>query len=227
MAAFSQDQLSDLREKAIRYIEEREGIMIPCRKLFRDKTEKYYADILKSTGIMETYEKDLHGDQRSPANVEKLKGLFFGIIANKRDRTSIYGPKRFSFDVTNLIDANTRLYFTDFYCVPGKNHPRPHYVSLVITRKGSEADRFCRIHLLSLIMDDNRFFKVLDIERNVAEVIQCDNLHVELYHTEDVNVADMLQNKKASLGRVEMKRGMTGKRQPKLKSPECAYCNLD
>ena len=71
MAAYSRNQLSDSSEKAIRYIEERQGIMIPCRKLFRDEKEKYHDDILKSTGIMEKYEKDLHGDQRSPANVGK------------------------------------------------------------------------------------------------------------------------------------------------------------
>jgi hypothetical protein len=224
MAAYSEDQLKRLSEKAEHYIARRGGTMKPRRELVRDKTAQYYYNITTTTGIMETYEKDVHGDPRSPVNVSRLKGLFFGVL---NDNESIYGDVRLSLPVTNLIDANTRLYFTDFYCVPGKNQPRPHYVTLVITRVGSAADRFCRRCLLSLDLRDNPFFKVLDFRRNVSEVVRCGHFHVELYYAEDVDIKGLLFSGRAFLGGVKMRNGMTSKRRPQPKSVRCPHCNLN
>ncbi|KAK2141368.1 hypothetical protein LSH36_1111g01015 [Paralvinella palmiformis] len=69
MAAYSEDQLKRLSEKAEHYIARRGGTMKPLRELVRDKTAQYYYNITTTTGIMETYEKDVHGDPRSPVNV--------------------------------------------------------------------------------------------------------------------------------------------------------------
>ena len=227
MEAYTQEELLLLCEKADYYIRARKGVMKPCRELVRDKTAEYYFGVLNaSRGIMKPYPKDIHGDPRSPVNVAKLDGLFFG-FASKNNKDSIYGEVRFSLPVTKLIDNDCRLYFTDFYCVPGKRQPRPHYVTLVITRAGSEADLFCQTHLLSLDMYDNPFFNILDYRANVAEVIRCSHLHVELYYTEDVHVREMAINGQAWLTGVKLRDGISGIRQPQRKQPRCPCCNLN
>jgi hypothetical protein len=124
----------------------------PCNWLYRNQSESYFESILRNNrGLMEVVIKDNSGDPGSPIN-GKLKGLFF--MARNEDgqpqRNSPFGPCRLQVPPEVLLDVNTNLYFTDFYCMQGVTH----YVTLVATKQGSEADDFCSSRLLPLSLDD-------------------------------------------------------------------------
>jgi len=84
---------------------------------------------------MKTLVKDASGDERSPINGE-ISGLFFlaNIDYNGEPLDALpFGSTRL------LVQPRMLVYFADFYCMNGKDH----YVTLVLTRPGSEADRLC------------------------------------------------------------------------------------
>ena len=226
-SSYKQRELTQLMEKAELYKISHNGSLKYCSNLFRDKTENYYDAIISGSGIMEPYEKDSHGDPRSPINVHRLKGLFFNACVDpKKNKHSIYGTKRLNMQPTGLMDSSTRLYFADFYCVPGKGFRiRPHYVTVVMTTSGTREDKFCRDNLVALDVENNPFLCITKSYPDMynMEALSCGGLNLEIYYTNGINI---LNDKTATLQNVALKSNATGKRNPKAKSPKCPYCNI-
>jgi hypothetical protein len=146
----SVEDLRSLRDKARNYCDGKSTS--PCNWLYRNQSKPYFEDILRNKrGLMEVVTKDYSGDPGSPIN-GNLKGLFF-MARNENGQPqekSPFGPCRLQVPPEVLLDVNTNLYFTDFYCMRGETH----YVTLVATKRGSAADAFCRSRLLLLSLDD-------------------------------------------------------------------------
>ena len=227
---YTQRELTQLMEMAETYKISHNGSLKYCSNLFRDKTEDYYDAIISGSGIMEPYKKDSHGDPRSPINVHKLNGLFFNACVDPNmNKQSIYGMKRLNIKPTGLVDSSTKLYFADFYCVPGKGFRiRPHYVTVIMTISGTSADEFCRNNLVELDVENNPFLCIRksDLEMYNMEALDCRGLHLEIYYTNGIKVSNMLGEKTATLQDVSLMANMTGTRNPKAKSPMCTYCNI-
>ena len=59
-----------------------------------------------------------------------------------------------------LNPGQVRLYFADFYCNKKFATNKLHYVTLVLCKRGSQADEFCEGRLLSFDLFDNPFLRV-------------------------------------------------------------------
>lgn len=148
-------QLSELHRKAITYAGSKS---VPVKCLYRNKPRKDFDEILSEhNGIMKPYVKDKSGDPGSPIN-GRLNGLFFtasvkpGSKTGEVDTRSSFGDTRLCIPTEDLNLPDRNLYFVDFYCM---KTPKLHYVTLVVTLKDSEADRFCSRRLLPLSFDDS------------------------------------------------------------------------
>lgn len=139
---------------------------------------------------MEVYIKDNSGDRGSPINGQ-IKGLFFmatvepGSTTGQPTRVSAFGGTRLLIPAETLLGMAPNLYFADFYCMRG----RFHYVTLVMTRHGSEADTYCSQRLPQLSVHDrsrNPFLFYDDYSQ--LQVSTRDHLHVELLFTEDLDI---------------------------------------
>jgi hypothetical protein len=193
-----------------------------CDVLTRDKTNKYYKDILQGSGVMYPYKKDRHGDPRSPINDGIFNGCFFAVCTDPNmSRDSIYGECRLTVQAQSLIGLNVNLYFADFYCV--NQRCRPHYVTLVVTENGTHADTFCRQHLISLDKWSNQF---LVISGTVVLVRENPGVYIEIFFTRSLDIGRMLDAGVATLTKVPLKTGMTGRRNPRPKNPRCSACNI-
>ncbi|XP_048240577.1 uncharacterized protein LOC124145244 isoform X2 [Haliotis rufescens] len=165
------------------------------KHFYRNKPRPYFGDILYNhDGVMKAYLKDHNGDQGSPIN-GKLNGLFFSasvqFSTGKVPSTSCFGDKRLYVPADVLFDMDTCLYFTDFYCTSSRG---PHYVTLVMTRKGSDADVFCQTRLRQLNPFNNPF---LYKENSVYgwQVFTCTCsvcLNIEVFYTENVDIGWLL-----------------------------------
>ena len=154
---FSKNDLKRLENKASEYV----SIFTPefrdIEVFYRNKPPDYFANIQKyNGGVMEPLLKDNNGDPQCPAN-GRIKGLFF--MGKKKDDglpdASPFGAMRVIVPVYMILNDNSNLYFSDFWC-----HKTTHYISLVITKNGSEADRFCRSNLLELDLKTNDYLRV-------------------------------------------------------------------
>ncbi|VDK21073.1 unnamed protein product, partial [Anisakis simplex] len=156
---FSQDELSELYNKATRWSNQK---MTQLTNLTRCKPHEYFDDIQNNHGgLMRTYLKDLNGHEASAIN-GKLKGLFFAARLWSQysfggGSYSFFGDRRLTIPIERLIERpeQTNLYFADFYC----NYTQ-HYVTIVVTKEGSMADCFCAEHLIKMEIDANPFFTV-------------------------------------------------------------------
>ncbi|XP_071118372.1 phytanoyl-CoA hydroxylase-interacting protein-like [Haliotis cracherodii] len=117
-------------------------------------TSDYFKDLVT---MMPTV-KDNGGDPRCPIN-GKLSGVFFGVTLWKGILPTIspYGDTRVQVPLEQVFDESARLYFADFYCMSGKRHN--HYVTLVLTKAYSPADKFCQQHLIPLDERNNIFLR--------------------------------------------------------------------
>lgn len=166
----------------------------PCVWLYRNKPPKYFEDILLNRGgIMEVYVKDNSGDPGSPIN-GRIHGLFFmasvqrGSQTGEPDRWSAFGSCRLCIPVEELLLTAPRLYFADFYCMRSNKR---HYVTLVMTKPGSSADRFCADRLLSLkVVYPNCNPFLFEDFCGQFRVSAKNNLYVEVLYTEDIDVRD-------------------------------------
>ena len=159
----------------------------PCKWLYRNRWEEYFEEIdTTCDGIMEVYIKDNSGDQASPIN-GKLNGLFFMAknVNGQPPRESPFGRIRLQVPAQVLLSHAPNLYFTDFYCMGG----RIHYVTIVMARPDSDADKFCRTRLLPLNLDDNPFLYRSRLKLFTANRKQ---LCIELFYTEDININDLI-----------------------------------
>ena len=110
-----------------------------------------------------------------------------------------------------MLDASANLYFADFYC-----NNRAHYVTLVLTKPGTDTDRFCEKNLIKLDTRHNDF-----LWRSATdEVFVTKTVWVEVLHTEDVDLSSPLCSFSVVEGRG------TSKPAGLPKNPDCDRCNL-
>ena len=135
---------------------------------------------------MVPYIKDMSGDQRSPIN-GRIDGLFFMANLDRNSSNperlppcSPFGSMRLIVPTQKLFSLTNKLYFSDLFCM------KDHYVSLVITKAGSQADLYCQSHLLPLDVYNNPYLQ-LDSSGNVF-ALHKPGLWVEVMYTETVNV---------------------------------------
>lgn len=214
--------LKDIRELHNRAVRHAAGSSLPCNVLYRNKNPEYFEDILRdNNGIMETYEKDNSGDPASPINL-RISGLcFMASVSNKTKKPfkkSYFGSRRICIPAQEMLRMAPKLYFSDYYCMSKEGS---HYVTLVMTRPDSDADKFCENRLLPLDYHDriNNPFLFYD-DANQLRVAVNAGLRVEVLFTEDIDI------RKYELKTVKTKGKGSSTPGGKCKYSPCAVCNL-
>lgn len=163
----SKEHLAKLQEKAETYcrIHALTPKTYPITQMYRNKPRHYFDDIMyNKNGVMEKYLKDNNGDPYSAIN-NKISGLFFSGSLNTRETNPPQRPPNFSFfgeirlfiPAEELFTSDIRMYFADFFC-----HYTVHYVTVVLTKTGSDDDKFCEERLIELDLQKNPFFTVTE-----------------------------------------------------------------
>ena len=147
-----------LHEAALKFIDSQCGLhrWSEFGTLVRCKPREYYAEITaRPDHSLQPYLKDQNGHAASAINGH-LEGLFFS-INTRRVETSPFGEIKFEIAAQELLNRlEHRIYFADFYCNCGKEESGglqqrtasilPHYITLVVCRRNSKSDEFCREH---------------------------------------------------------------------------------
>lgn len=223
----SMDDYKQLYILALEYLYGKNTSAQQCKPIeffYRNKSEQYYKDILKSTsGEMIPYTKDNNGDQGSIIN-GAINGLFYSTLLGPKSKPppiSFYGPVRLHLKANIIFTENCNIYFSDFYC-----HYEQHYVTIVLTRKGSPEDDFCNTHLLMMDKDDNPFMKLSRNINGLKTVMATMGVVVEVFYTESVNIRSLLQWGHGYMSKtVLMGRGRS-KPEGIPKNENCNKCNL-
>uniref|UniRef100_A0A915DDH4 Uncharacterized protein n=1 Tax=Ditylenchus dipsaci TaxID=166011 RepID=A0A915DDH4_9BILA len=182
-ATFSKEEMHNLYEMAVKFA----GDMLhPYKNLYRCKPKRYYDSIYHVEGrIMKPYLKDNNGQSACPIN-GVLHGLFFSARLKDNGQlphSSPFGEVRMQVPVEKLLNGDkVNMYFSDFYC-----NKKMHYVTLVICKKGSDSDRFCRDHLLLLSPTNNNFLKVVEGQNGKSFCVNL-KVWVEIYYTEEISL---------------------------------------
>ncbi|XP_046568065.1 phytanoyl-CoA hydroxylase-interacting protein-like isoform X2 [Haliotis rubra] len=182
---------------------------------YRNKPSSYFDDIKdKHNNIMEPYLKDHGGDPRCPIN-GRLKGLFFNVTlqGGTIPHKSPFGARRVKLPLSEVFNDSANLYFADFYC----KRSRIHYVTLVLTRSGSDADRFCQQHLLKLDPQGNRY---LSKKSSIYKTLDRDAVHVEVMYTESVDLTNRDLTSTPTIGQGQSTPGGIPK------TVGCSICNV-
>jgi hypothetical protein len=69
------------------------------------------------------------------------------MFQNDLPTVSPFGERRIKLKAEILFNESKNVYFSDFYCMYAAS---AHYVSLVVTTPGSDADAFCRQYIVPL-----------------------------------------------------------------------------
>jgi len=159
-----------------------------CTWFYRNKSRRYFDKVSSEHGgVMKAYLKDASGDVRAPINGE-IKGLFFmsKVQFGEPQLQSPFGNTRLLVRADILLGLAPNVYFADYYCLNRKEH----YVTLVLARPGSHADRLCQQRLPRRNIHDKNaspfLFAVGD------EVFVSSGVMVELFFTEDLDVGGLL-----------------------------------
>ncbi|XP_046365375.2 phytanoyl-CoA hydroxylase-interacting protein-like [Haliotis rufescens] len=197
-----------------------EGSIDTVSTLYRNKPSSYFDDIRQNhNNIMEPYLKDNGGDQRCPIN-GRLKGLFFNVTLRNGHLPDMspFGDTRVKMPLSEVFDDSANLYFADFYCKPSRR--RVHYVTLVLTHSGSQADSFCQTHLLKLDSYTNIYLRKKPYLSGTYETLDRPAVHVEVMYTEAVNMTHRVLSLTSTFGQGHSTRG--GIR----KTVGCSICNV-
>ncbi|CAO4360489.1 unnamed protein product [Caenorhabditis nigoni] len=187
-SVFSHQEFAYLHLKCAIFIDTNQQIpqMQEISVVYRCKPKEYWDQIqTHCQRMMYKYSKLVNGQ---PANLlnGRLAGLFFSTYIKSDGslpKTSLFGDVRFSMPAGILLDPRVhRLYFGDFYC-----RQRRHYVTLVVTRKGSEADMYCFLNLLSLHPLFNPYLKIIYEDNGNWRFFVATALTVDLFYTENVH----------------------------------------
>ena len=183
-----------------------------CNVFYRNKPFDYFTECYKNNNIMRMYMKDNNGDPASIINGQ-INGLFFAMSVDPQTGQppdwSFFGPERVSIPATAMLTRNSNLYFADFYC-----NDKAHYVTVVLTRPGSQTDHFCEEKLIKLDTGDNDF-----LFRN-NKVFVTKKVWIEVLFTEDVDLSSPLCSFSVVEGRGTSRPGGLPK------NPKCDKCNL-
>ena len=164
---------------------------LPVRFGYRNKSHLYFDQIKHCrSNIMEVYIKDNNGDPGCPINGQ-INGLFFAVRPEPSTMTipteSLFGNVRIILPIEKLVESCPNFYFADFYC-----HKKIHYLTLVATKPNSQADQFCRDHLLEISLDNNPFFfheaSLKYFFTRATEFYCCKEPRVEILYTENVDL---------------------------------------
>ena len=201
-------------QKAEHYISSTFPNYTRTTQAYRNSSEDYFNEIKNKDGIMRVSMTDYTGDQRNPMNGQ-IKGLYFGVTLFQGilPDKSPFGPTRVIVPLDKLITAETKAYFADFYCFNTGNH----YVRLVFTREGTEADRFCEKYLIQLNINDNPF-----LSKKSDAFYYCCALWVEFLYTENVDLNENYVRWEKNIQPYST--GWISRDKPKYM--ECSICNI-
>uniref|UniRef100_A0A183BQP4 PHYHIP_C domain-containing protein n=1 Tax=Globodera pallida TaxID=36090 RepID=A0A183BQP4_GLOPA len=195
-AIFSLEEMKVLMQKAINHTGTE---MQPFTFLYRCKPKIYWDYVVSETRAeMNVYGKDSNGQAASPINTAIsgrncffiiyffVLGLFFSARLDPKGHVptqSPFGEVRFMLPAYMLLQPHLNLYFADFYC-----NSKPHYVTVVVCREHSDADRLCRRTLLPLAPFDNPFLLFQHSTSPTTPVTYSANRNVwvEIYYTDNV-----------------------------------------
>ena len=225
----SKDDVDCLREAAAGILRSDRPFQFgvaPCKYLYRNKLEEYFKEMsTEGGGIMTTYLKDASGDKRSPINGE-ICGLFFNASARVDGQpfaTSPFGNTRVLINVEEIFSLMPNVFFADFFCM--RNKRDRHYVTIVLTKNGSSADKFCNRCLPELSLGSNPFLCKRDGQFWVSK-----DVYVEVFVTEDLNVKSMIERGVAEMQYNIPSTGMLGRTSQGgcagTKSTDCERCNI-
>lgn len=188
---FTKQELNEMRLKAIEFVHRREQRIAAIPYFYRNKSIKYFDAIMMndSDGIMYPNLKDNNGDRYSIVN-ENIEGIFFSALllpsTLKPPKTSIFGTRRLYVRSTLLLNENVKMYFADFYCYNNV----VHYVTIVLTKPGSESDQFCDKNLVQLNAYSNPFLQLTTLD-GVQKVLVTLNAVIEIFYTEPIDLMAM------------------------------------
>lgn len=223
----TKNEVSELQEAAEEYIDPRRPQYndAVCTYLYRNKSSEYFDEIFGDDGIMETYLKDASGDLRSPINGEIL-GLFFCANVNKQGQPFPYSPfgdTRLLIHIEDILRLTPNMFFADFYCM--QNNQEIHHVTIVLTKKGSFADNFCKRCLPRLDLNANPFlYRDAD-----GDIMVCTAVFVDVFVTENLNLNSMINRGVAEMEYDVPTKGLGKTSQggeKGVKTQNCAHCNI-
>ncbi len=158
------------------------------------------------------------GDLASPIK-GAIAGLFFGTNPSfgtgEPPVSSRYGNNRLLAPARYMLTELPNLYFADFFCMYST-----HYVTLVMTRPDSGADKFCREKLVKVDPKKNPFLCIDSQDKvTVSKVVW-----VEILYTQNVNVRK-IRHEGGAVREVEFDAERGGSRYIP-KNSGCEICNL-
>ncbi|XP_021365849.1 phytanoyl-CoA hydroxylase-interacting protein-like isoform X2 [Mizuhopecten yessoensis] len=179
----TQAEVVELYNKAVHFVSRRPPYSSYLSHFYRNKSEEYFNNIMRTDGVMHKYDKNWGGDQASTLN-KQVQGLFFSAVVDQVTRLlpdfSFFGPRRLHVPTYLLLNNNMNMYFSDFYC-----HRVNHKVQFVLTVKGSPTDHFCRKRLVLVDQTNNPF--LTRVRCGFTEIVRVTmNVTVEVFYTEDV-----------------------------------------
>ena len=213
IAVFTPQELQTLLTMAVDCTTRMAGNQFTDSVFYRNKPAHYFHNIkTNNNNIMTVYIKDNNGDPASIINGQ-IKGLFFA--TRNPQNVSHFGDRRVTIPATDMLTADSNLYFADFYC-----NRTAHYVTVVLTRPWSATDRFCQRNLIKLNITENAFLKRSCNSLEACEVRVTSGVWVEVFYTEDVD----LSRPECTFSTVRSTGTSTPGGLPK--NPDCEVCNL-
>ncbi|ELU13994.1 hypothetical protein CAPTEDRAFT_205419 [Capitella teleta] len=191
---------------------------------YRDTSEERKLTVQRDQ-IMEMYVNDNNGDPRCPIN-GRLNGLHFATNINygtglPYEKTP-YEKWRFIVPHAVMYRKCPNVYFSNFFCHWSGG---PHHLSLVMTRSGSDADRFCLEHLPPVDMETNTFLRIQQQNDKTMTSIVNHGIWVEIFYTENVPIPPVdIKNPEWFLNDPENVNPQQGELQ---KPDDCRTCNVD
>ncbi|XP_063404903.1 uncharacterized protein LOC134688282 isoform X2 [Mytilus trossulus] len=223
---FTKAEYETLYNKTTQFIKAKTGKFRPIEYFYRNKSEKYFASITEHhRGIMKPYSKDNNGDPCSVIN-GRLDGLFFSTAVDSKTNMPLpcspFGPLRLHISARFFFQLNLHLYFADFYC-----HYKVHYVTVILTRKDSTADNFCKERLKELDIHDNPFVCIKKSE-SLNDIIVCHSsgLRIEVLYTEAINICKIINKRKGHFNWVPVMGRGESRPNGIPKNENCTICNL-
>lgn len=195
---------------------------VPCGYFYRDKPKEYFDEIFYNRGgVMTVYTKNRNGDPASPINGQ-IDGLFFNVNVDLASGLpivpSLYGSMRLNIASWFMFQEAPNLYFCDFYC-----HFRSHHVTLVMTKPGSRADKFCSPRLLRLDSSRNPFLYIDDKSQMVYVTTR---VWVQVLYAKNIELDYIQRNAFGFFKRVQSKPVPATAVEGIPKRPTCQICNV-
>ncbi|XP_021365851.1 phytanoyl-CoA hydroxylase-interacting protein-like [Mizuhopecten yessoensis] len=217
-------EVLELYNKAAHFLSNSPPTLTNISHFYRNKSEEYFSNIMRTDGVMHKYDKNWGGDQASTLN-KQVQGLFFSAAVDPVTRlppdVSYFGPLRLHVPTNVLLNNNINMYFSDFYC-----HYVNHKVQLVFTVKGSPTDDFCRQRLVLVDQTNNPF--LTRVRCGFTEIVRVTmNVTVEIFYTEDVPVRAMVCRSNVFFTTTKQKGNALVMVNGIPKNKNCRICNLD